>query len=171
MSNRHSSSRADTRTARKRGPWPWLLAAGPAIVVVASLASAWLAVNRNDTVVADDYYKLGLTINRRLATSAPVAHDPGATIAIAASGDIRVHLVDTVAPAHLRLSLRRPGERGDANTLELVRSPGGDWSGTLRDMAPGRRIVTLQSEAWRLPVTLIDRLPAQIRLGAADARS
>ena len=46
--------------------WPWLLMAGPAIVVVAALATAYLAVSSDDGVVADDYYKRGLVINRVL---------------------------------------------------------------------------------------------------------
>ncbi len=167
MSNRRSSSRAD-----RRGPWPWLLAAGPAAVVVASVASAWLAVRSDDGVVAPDYYRLGLTINRRLAASAPAARGPDATIVVAANGDVRVRLLSTpAAPSHVRISLRRPGAHEEALPLELRRTDDGDWVGALPDVAPGRRIVTLESEAWRLPVTVIERLPAQIRLGARDAHS
>jgi len=44
--------------------------AGPAIVVVASLFTAWLAWSTDDGVVADDYYKRGLVINRELERSA-----------------------------------------------------------------------------------------------------
>ena len=54
------------RTPWYRQRWPWLLMAGPALVVVASLYSGWLAVTSDDGVVADDYYKRGLSINRRL---------------------------------------------------------------------------------------------------------
>ncbi|HEX6137297.1 MAG TPA: FixH family protein [Casimicrobiaceae bacterium] len=171
MSNRRSSSRADSRSPRpRRGPWPWLLAAGPAAVVVASLAGAWVAVTSNDGVVADDYYKLGLTINRKLAADAPAARDPGATIALAANGEVRVRLQQASVPSHLRLSLRRPGERKSAAALELRHVDGGEWVGAVQDVAPGRRIVTLESELWRLPVSVVDRLPAQIRLGAAASR-
>ena len=45
----------------------WLLIAGPAAVVVASLATAWLAVNGQDPVVAEDYYRRGLEMNKTLA--------------------------------------------------------------------------------------------------------
>jgi uncharacterized protein len=37
-----------------REPWPWLLMAGPAIVVVAGLYTAYLAVTTNDALVAGD---------------------------------------------------------------------------------------------------------------------
>ena len=46
--------------------WPWLLMAGPAIVVVAGFITAWLAVVSDDGLVADDYYKQGLAVNQRL---------------------------------------------------------------------------------------------------------
>jgi len=40
---------------------------GSAIVVVAGVVTAWLAVVHEDALVADDYYKQGLAINRTLA--------------------------------------------------------------------------------------------------------
>ena len=146
-----------------RSPWPWLLAVGPAIVVVASMASAWLAISGGDPVVADDYYKLGLTINRKLAARAP---DPAATIVIESTGEVSVRLQGTgAAPNTLRLTLQRPGAREQAQALTLRPSADGTWVGVLRDVGDERRIVTLESDALRLPVTVVDRLPAVIRLG------
>jgi hypothetical protein len=173
MSNQRSSSRADAHASRaRRSPWPWLLATGPALVVVASLASAWLAISRNDTLVADDYYKLGLSINRKLAATATVVPAPGATIVIAASGDVRVRLTQaTPTPAHLRLTVVRPGERSGQHAVTLDRRDGVDFVGTLPDVAAGRRIVTLEGDTWRLPVTVIDHLPISIALGAVDSDS
>ena len=46
-----------------RERWPWLLIAGPAIVVLASFTTLWLAAASDDGVIADDYYKRGLLIN------------------------------------------------------------------------------------------------------------
>ena len=45
----------------------WLLIAGPAIVVVAGIATAWIALAAPDPVVASDYYKRGIEINKALA--------------------------------------------------------------------------------------------------------
>jgi hypothetical protein len=65
--DRASSSRAErANRAWYREPWPWLLAAGPAVVVVASLVSAWIAIRSDDGLVAEDYYKRGLLINKKL---------------------------------------------------------------------------------------------------------
>ena len=49
-----------------REPWPWLLMAGPAAVIVAGFATLWLAVSSNDGLVVDDYYKQGLAINQTI---------------------------------------------------------------------------------------------------------
>ncbi|MEO8021644.1 FixH family protein [Polaromonas sp.] len=45
----------------------WLLIAGPAAVVVAGFATAWIAVSYPDPVVAEDYYRRGVEINKTLA--------------------------------------------------------------------------------------------------------
>lgn len=39
-----------------REPWPWLLMAGPAVVVVAGFVTLWLAFNSDDGLVADDHH-------------------------------------------------------------------------------------------------------------------
>ena len=36
-----------------REPWPWILMAGPAIVVVAGIATAVIAIRTSDPLVAD----------------------------------------------------------------------------------------------------------------------
>jgi hypothetical protein len=40
---------------------------GPAAVVVAGVVTTWIAFATADSLVAEDYYKRGLTINDRLA--------------------------------------------------------------------------------------------------------
>ena len=172
MSKARSSSRADAGAPPAgRGPWPWLLAAGPALVVVASLASAWLAVSKVDPVVSEDYYKLGLTINRRLPATPSTEAAPSATIVIGSDGAVSVHLPDNVAaPTYMKLTLRRPGaHEGDVEMLDA--SAARTWSGKLHDVRAGRQIVTLESDAWQLPVTIVEHLPATISLGGADAKS
>ena len=172
MSKARSSSRAEAGAPTVgRGPWPWLLAAGPALVVVASLVSAWLAVSKVDPVISEDYYKLGLTINRRLPATPATEAAPSATIIIGSDGAVSVRLpANVAAPTFMKLTLRRPGAReGDVEMLNA--SAARNWSGKLHDVRAGRQIVTLESDAWQLPVTIVDHLPATISLGGADAKS
>ena len=58
-------------TAQQPRPWwrhgmVWLVLAGPAIVVVAALATAWIAMHNADPVVDADYYRRGIEINKTL---------------------------------------------------------------------------------------------------------
>lgn len=45
----------------------WLLIAGPAAVIVAGIATIWIAVASPDPLVAHDYYRRGIEINKQLA--------------------------------------------------------------------------------------------------------
>jgi hypothetical protein len=45
----------------------WLIIAGPAAVVVAGFITLAIAIRVPDPVVADDYYRRGLDINKTLA--------------------------------------------------------------------------------------------------------
>jgi hypothetical protein len=50
-----------------REPWPWIVMAGPAVAVIGSLVSAYLAIHGADPIVDENYYQHGLQINRELA--------------------------------------------------------------------------------------------------------
>jgi hypothetical protein len=51
----------------------WLILTGPAVVVVASFVTLYLAVTRPDPVIADDYYRQGIDINKTLDQEANAA--------------------------------------------------------------------------------------------------
>lgn len=53
-----------------RHSYVWLVIAGPASVAVAGAATVWIAVRGADPVVAEDYYKRGIEINKTLADRA-----------------------------------------------------------------------------------------------------
>ena len=169
MNNPASSFPAD-RAAPPwyRERWPWLLIAGPAIVVVASLTSAWLAVVTDDGVIAADYYKQGLLINRKLASAAP-APEPSAMVAVGNDGHVRVRLeYEGTRPTRVRLALHHPGDQ--VQVLALAPSEDGVWTGTIAAQTTGLWIVSLESDLWRLPVTTVQGQLGEIRLGAARTR-
>lgn len=61
-----------TKTTARSAPWwrygyVWLIISGPAVVVIAALVTAWIAVRYQDPVLAQDYYRQGLDINKTLA--------------------------------------------------------------------------------------------------------
>ncbi len=65
----------NTSTPDQAAPWwkfghVWLIISGPAIVVVAAFITLYIAVTRPDPVVADDYYRQGMEINKTLSEPA-----------------------------------------------------------------------------------------------------
>ncbi len=48
-------------------PLVWMIIAIPSSAVIAGFATFYLAVTTDDGLVADDYYKQGLSINRKIA--------------------------------------------------------------------------------------------------------
>lgn len=149
-----------------------LLAAGPLAVVAASLCTAWIAFKSDDGLVAEDYYKRGLLINQKLKQSASVgAAELGATVWVAVDGQVRARLEGSSAstsraPSTLRLKLEQPARAGQKRIVSLTRDAGGNYVGALGAQPPGRWIVGLESDAWRLPTTIVGSL-SEIRLGVA----
>lgn len=45
----------------------WLVIAGPAVVVVAALATVWIAARSPDPVLADEHYRRAAPINKSAA--------------------------------------------------------------------------------------------------------
>src|SRR5471032_1225537 len=94
-----------------REPWPWLLMAGPGIVVIASFFTLWLAIKSDDGLVEDDYYKLGLAINQTLSRASRAEQLALGARAELGAGSTRVRVTLTgtgVLPEKLRLRLVHP---------------------------------------------------------------
>ena len=71
--HRHDARRHHRRGARPaahrhplREPLVWLVAGIPLLTIVAGLVTLWIAFQRADSNVTEDYYKEGLGINRRI---------------------------------------------------------------------------------------------------------
>jgi len=139
-----------------REPWPWFLIAGPAIVVVASLATAVIAVKTDDGLVADDYYKRGVAINRILARG-----DRARALGLAATMQVndardRVRILVTsgipLAADTLRLTMAHVTRAGLDQAVVLRRTAPGIYEGPVRISAEGGWSVRLEDErsTWRL---------------------
>jgi hypothetical protein len=145
-----------------RERWPWLLMAGPAVVIVAGIVTVWFAVKSDDGLVADDYYRRGLAINRTLERAdRAAALDLAATVDLDAEGRVRVRLTTSSSapeaqPTALRLAILHPTHAGDDIHGVAVRGPDGDYVGELAPIAPGRWLVQVETDAWRLPTAEID---------------
>lgn len=146
-------------------PWyrhsgPWLLMAGPFVVVLAGLATAWIATKNADELVADDYYKRGKAINMDLKRDT-AASQMQLTADIFMSDDhrhIRLQLKgkpDFKSPARLKLKLIHPTKMELDQEVVLQLQSGNMYEAALRTAVDGRRHISIEDleNRWRLTAT------------------
>ncbi len=132
-------------------PWPWILMAGPAAVVVAGAATIWLAFATADGLVADDYYRRGLAVNQELRRDA-AARARGVQASVERSaGALRVRLAGD-APEAVFAQLVHPTRAGLDQRLRLARTAEGTYEAALPPLAAGRWRLVLQDPRgeWRI---------------------
>ena len=133
-----------------RERWPWILMAGPAIVVVAGFLTAWLAVRSDDGLVIDDYYKQGLAINQTLGRSVAAGRLGMKAELQVADGRMRVLLGGPAWAGVLTLRLVQPTRAGMDQSVNMAAVAPGVFEGRLRPLQPGRWHVVLEARDWRL---------------------
>jgi hypothetical protein len=145
-----------------REPWPWLLMAGPFIVIIAGFVTAWLAVTTSDGLVTDDYYQKGLAVAETLARSER-AEALGIAAGVSLSREkMKVRLngnAQFVPPPALKVMLSHPTRAGLDRVLVLQREGDVYW-GEMLLPASGHWLVMVEDEAkeWRLMGSMM--LPA-----------
>jgi hypothetical protein len=131
--------------------WPWLLISGPAAVLLAGAATMWVAFASADGLVADDYYRQGLAINKRLAKE-DVARRRGISAEVRLSPErLRVELAGE-APAALFVHLAHATRAGYDMRLRLVPVAPGVYEAELSGLPRGRWHVVIEDPrgAWRI---------------------
>jgi len=101
-------------------PWMLLVIGGPLFVVLASLFTAFLAWKSADKVVAEDYYKQGLMINKDIHRDANARqYNMSAEVVLdAAAGKLVLHLEGSQLPTSVYFSI---AGAIDGTTNELAR--------------------------------------------------
>lgn len=131
--------------------------AGPVLVIVAGVITAYLAVRSNDGLVDDDYYKQGLAVNQttehlrhaaRLGLKAEFLLNADATL-------LRIYLsgkAGVVLPEVLKLRIAHPTRAGGDQNLILKADGRGSYTGSLAARLEGRWHVTLEDDKseWRM---------------------
>ncbi|MEJ2061194.1 MAG: FixH family protein [Gammaproteobacteria bacterium] len=116
--------------------WPWFVIALPLSAVIGGLATVWIAVDHRVSLVADDYYKEGLAINRVLDRER-LARQLGLEADITVrNGELYIRMTGNlgIPPQQLTAHLRHP-TRGDWDeTVILQRTPDGDYRGSLPEL-------------------------------------
>jgi hypothetical protein len=137
--------------------WPWFLILLPASVVVAAFTTLYIANRHSDDLVADEYYKEGLAINRQLEKKQRAAA-LGIEATLQIEGDEVLVLLSGRETAHqLSLALSHPLESDRDFTTFVVHSGEGRYRGRLQQPVAPRWHWTLELEApegWRLDGSL-----------------
>jgi hypothetical protein len=137
-------------TSWMKEPWPWIVMALPAVAVVASLSTAWIAYRGADPLVVDDYYKEGLAINKVIAKEER-AHALGIEAAVDVSGaKLRIRL-QGAQPEAIFVRLVHHTRAGLDQRLRLPRAAGG-YAADIVPLAPGRWHIYIEDPqgAWRV---------------------
>jgi hypothetical protein len=160
-----------------REPWPWLLMAGPAAVVLAGFATLWIAVASSDGLVADDYYKQGLAINQTLKREAMAAqHGYRAGAQFADDGRrISVRLdaePGTTLPAILQMKIVHPTRAGRDGLVMLRQTAAGRYEGVGPALTEGRWMLILQDQqsTWRLDGAMVAPFQGTVELSPASVK-
>ena len=137
--------------------WPWFLIFFPATAVVAGIATFILAVQSDDGLVNDDYYKAGLAINQTLelkqkAHALNLSANAGwdeltQTITLNLTGEL------TKPPQRLILQLAHATRANQDQTVTLFLSPDKkNYTGRIKKVKDGSWITILQPEEenWRI---------------------
>ena len=137
-----------------REPWPWLLMAGPVIVVIAGFITLAIAIQSSDGLVADDYYKQGKAINMTLTRDAQ-ARTLGyrAQLALNANGLIALKFDhDLPSDSTLKLTLHHPTRAGFDRQILLRRGADNSYTAAMPPIDASRWTMTLENQArtWRL---------------------
>ena len=157
-----------------REPWPWLLMAGPAIVIVAGLTTAWLAIKSSDGLVTEDYYKQGQAAGETLARSRH-AEELGISAGLRLAGDtIKLRLTakqaDMAMPPALLVTLSHPTRAG-IDQKSTLRREDAAYVGELRLPASGHWLILVEDEArtWRLMGSVVLPAAKETVIGGSDS--
>jgi hypothetical protein len=134
-----------------REPWPWLLIAGPAAVILAGAATIWLAVSTSDGLVADDYYRRGLAVNQDLSREQNAARRGIEARARLSPGELRVEL-SGAEPEAVLAQLTHTTRSGHDQRLRLARIAPGTYQAGLAPLPAGRWRLVLEDprREWRV---------------------
>ncbi|MDI1300423.1 MAG: FixH family protein [bacterium] len=135
--------------------WPWFIMALPATAVVAGLSTVYIAFKNQDSLVRDDWYQDGKSINldmarekraQLLGMSADMAID-------ALTGDIRVTLHEkqtALLPPSLKIAFSHVTRADLDQAVTLQRQHDGEYHGVIGHALRGHFDIELAGNDWRI---------------------
>ena len=137
--------------------WPWFLIFFPATAVVAGIATLILAIQSDDGLVIDDYYKAGLAINQTLERKQK-AHELDLNARVnwdKLTQVITLRLTGKMSelPPRLTMQLAHATRANFDQSVTLFLAPDkGSYTGRIKSVTRGDWIIILEPEDknWRI---------------------
>jgi hypothetical protein len=125
--------------------------AGPAAVIVAGAATIWIAVASADGLVAEDYYRQGLAINKVLAREEAARERGISAEVVLESGKLEVVLKGE-KPEALFAHLAHATRAGHDLRVRLAPAGDGLYEGPLPPLPAGRWRIVIEDprSTWRI---------------------
>ncbi len=137
----------------------WMIIFFPMLAVVAGIYTIILAVQSNDGLVVDDYYKEGLEINRTLERD-KLAKNYQLEADIKLNESLEEIVITLNAnssftyPENLSVTLLNSTRAGLDKEVAMILTDGHTYRGNLTKLLPGKWYVDIQREDWRLIKTI-----------------
>lgn len=136
-----------------RIPYVWLVIFFPVLAVVGGIITVVLAINTDDGLVVDDYYKKGLEINKDLARDRMAEQFElrigmqveKQTFTISLDGNNQFS-----PPGKIRVTFFRKTSGGDDKFMLLKRDTDGRYRGALPELMNGYWEILIEGDGWRL---------------------
>jgi hypothetical protein len=136
-------------------PWVWLLISFPLAAVIGGIITLLLALDSNDGLVVDDYYRQGMEINRVLERD-QLAADFAIDARLQFSEDQQTFRLfldgnnDFIPPASLQISFLHATRSGYDQKMELHRADKRIYTGKLAPLVRGFWHVQIETDRWRV---------------------
>lgn len=136
-----------------REPFVWLVILFPASAVVAGMITIALAINSDDGLVIDDYYKQGLEINLVLERDkAAIRHGLQAKLSFV-NQSVQLQLdknSDYVLPKQITLHFSHHTRPGFDQELILNRISDNIYQSKIPELVAGEWYIQIAADDWRL---------------------
>ena len=133
--------------------WPWFLISLPLSAVIAGITTIFIAMDKPDGLVVDDYYKEGLAINRELARE-QLAADLGISTQLQLSDDqLLLQLTGKIPlPEKLVVKFIHPTKANSDKSWTLIKNQQNLYSATITPLAGINWHIKIEPEhgTWRL---------------------
>lgn len=150
-----------------RQPLVWMLICIPASAVVAGIFTLNLAIQSDDGLVTDDYYKKGLEINREIERDRR-AEEHGLTAHLSMDRENRRFGVELgghdsfALPAQILVEFAHATRAGYDTSLVIDADKPGVYTSVLPELVNGRWNVQISAGDWRLIRSLTVRDSATV---------